>query len=110
MLGLIVGESNLPRFLINKLLKKNAKFLILDLTKNNIYKKYKNSYSLKITQLGKYLVKIDRRGLRYVEKYTDMVFRIKNRDEAIEYLNYIDFLNMSEEDYQAVRIELNETI
>ena len=53
MLGLIVGESNLPRFLINKLLKKNVKFLILDLTKNNIYKKYKNSYSLKITQLGK---------------------------------------------------------
>ena len=53
MLGLIVGESNLPRFLINKLLKNNVKFLILDLTKNNIYKKYKNSYSLKITQLGK---------------------------------------------------------
>jgi len=42
MLGLIVGESNLPRFLINKLLKNNVKFLILDLTKNNIYKKYKN--------------------------------------------------------------------
>jgi DUF1009 family protein len=53
MLGLIVGESDLPRFLINKLLKKNLEFLILDLTKSNIYKKYKNSYSLKITELGK---------------------------------------------------------
>jgi DUF1009 family protein len=53
MLGLIVGESDLPRFLINKLLKKNLEFVILDLTKSNIYKKYKNSYSLKITQLGK---------------------------------------------------------
>ena len=53
MLGLIVGETDLPRFLINKLLKKNLKFVILDLTKSNIYKKYKNSYSLKISELGK---------------------------------------------------------
>ena len=53
MLGLIVGESSLPNFVINKLLRKNIKFLILDLTKSNIYKRYKNSYSLKITELGK---------------------------------------------------------
>jgi len=53
MLGLIVGESSLPNFVINKLLKKNIDFLILDLTKSNIYKKYKNSHSLKITELGK---------------------------------------------------------
>ena len=30
MLGLIVGESSLPNFVINKLLKKNIDFLILD--------------------------------------------------------------------------------
>ena len=53
MLGLIVGESSLPNFVINKLLRKNVEFLILDLTKSNIYKRYKNSYSLKITELGK---------------------------------------------------------
>jgi len=53
MLGLVVGESNLPKFLINKLLKKNLEFIILDLTNKNIYKKHKNSYSLKITELGK---------------------------------------------------------
>jgi len=53
MLGLIVGETNLPKFVIKELLKKNVSFLILDLTKSNIYKKYKNSYSLKITELGK---------------------------------------------------------
>ena len=53
MLGLIVGESSLPNFVINKLLKKNIEILILDLTKSNIYKRYKNSYSLKITELGK---------------------------------------------------------
>jgi DUF1009 family protein len=53
MLGLIVGESSLPNFVINKLLSTNVEFLILDLTKSNIYKRYKNSYSLKITELGK---------------------------------------------------------
>ena len=53
MLGLIVGESSLPKFVVNKLLKDNLEFLIIDLTKSNIYKKYKNSYSLKITELGK---------------------------------------------------------
>jgi len=53
MLGIIVGESSLPRFVINKLQKKNVEFLILDLTKFNTYKKYKNSYSLKIIELGK---------------------------------------------------------
>jgi DUF1009 family protein len=53
MLGLIVGESSLPNFVINKLLRKNVEFLILDLTKSNIYKRHKNSYSLKITELGK---------------------------------------------------------
>jgi DUF1009 family protein len=56
MIGLIVGESSLPNFIINKLLKKKVEFLILDLTKSNIYKKYKNSYSLKITELGKALL------------------------------------------------------
>ena len=53
MLGLIVGESSLQNFVINKLLKKKIEFLILDLTKSYIYKRYKNSYSLKITELGK---------------------------------------------------------
>ena len=53
MLGLIVGESSLPNYVINKLLKKNVEFLILDLTKSYIYKRHKNSYSLKITELGK---------------------------------------------------------
>ncbi len=51
MLGLIVGESSLPRFVINKLIKKNLEFLILDLTKSNIYRKYKNCYSLKIRKI-----------------------------------------------------------
>jgi len=53
MIGLIVGESNLPKFIISKLIKNKKNFILLDLTKKNFYKKYSNSYSLKITELGK---------------------------------------------------------
>jgi DUF1009 family protein len=55
MLGIIAGETSLPKYLINKLIKNNSKFLIIDLTKLNNFKKYSNSHSLKITQLGKAL-------------------------------------------------------
>ena len=64
----------------------------------------------KITRLGKYLVKSDRRGFKYPKKYIDNVSKIKDIDKVIHSIKYLDFLNMSEEDYQAVRIELNETI
>jgi len=53
MVGLIVGEGNLPRFVITNLKKQKKEFLILDLTKNKKYKKYKNSYPFDITQLVK---------------------------------------------------------
>ncbi|MSP06624.1 MAG: LpxI family protein [Candidatus Fonsibacter sp.] len=66
MLGLIVGESSLPKFLINKLLKKEVEFLILDVTKSNIYKNYKNSHSLKITQLGKAISILKRNNCKSV--------------------------------------------
>ncbi|NQW64349.1 MAG: UDP-2,3-diacylglucosamine diphosphatase LpxI, partial [Deltaproteobacteria bacterium] len=66
MLGLIVGESNLPNFVINKLLRKNVEFLILDLTKSNIYKRYKNSYSLKITELGKAIALLKKNNCKNV--------------------------------------------
>ena len=66
MLGLIVGESRLPNFVINKLLRKNVEFLILDLTKSNIYKRYKNSYSLKITELGKAISLLKKKNCKNV--------------------------------------------
>jgi DUF1009 family protein len=53
MLGIVAGETSLPKFVINKLINKNVELLIIDLTNSNIYKKYKNSYSLKVTELGK---------------------------------------------------------
>ena len=52
MIGLIFGETELPKYILKKVKKKN-KYLILDLTKKKIFKKDKNSYSVSIGQFGK---------------------------------------------------------
>ncbi|MDC0512007.1 UDP-2,3-diacylglucosamine diphosphatase LpxI [bacterium] len=54
MIGLIFGETDFPKQILKKI-KKKEKYLIIDLTKRNIYKKNKNSYSVSIGQFGKIL-------------------------------------------------------
>ena len=54
MIGLIFGETELPKYILKKV-KKKIKYLIIDLTKNKIFKKDKNSYSVSIGQFGKIL-------------------------------------------------------
>ena len=53
MIGLFLGHKNLPVEILKKLKKKNIKYFILDLTKNNNYKKDKNSYFINIGKFGK---------------------------------------------------------
>jgi hypothetical protein len=57
MIGLIFGESAFPFEILKKVRKKNLRYLIIDLTKKKIFKKYKNSYKVSIGQLGK-IIKI----------------------------------------------------
>ena len=52
MIGLIFGETELPKYILKKI-KKKHKYLIIDLTKRKIFKKDKNSYSVSIGQFGK---------------------------------------------------------
>ena len=52
MIGLIFGETDFPKYILKKI-KKKEKYLIIDLTKKKIFKKYKNSYSVSIGQFGK---------------------------------------------------------
>jgi len=52
MIGLIFGENNFPKEILKKIKKK---YLIIDLTKKNFYKKNKNSYQVSIGQFGKIL-------------------------------------------------------
>jgi UDP-2,3-diacylglucosamine hydrolase len=57
MIGLIFGESKLPLIILNKFKKKKYKYIIIDLTKKNIFKKNKFSYTASVGQFGK-IIKI----------------------------------------------------
>ena len=53
MIGLFLGNNNLPLEIIKSLKKKKIKFLIFDLTKEKKFKKFKNTFSVNIGQFGK---------------------------------------------------------
>ena len=53
MIGLIFGETNLPKEILKKVKKIKRKYLIIDLTKKKIFKKNKNFNSVSIGQIGK---------------------------------------------------------
>ncbi len=55
MIGLFLGEKKLPIEILKKLKKKKIKYFIIDLTKNNKFKKDKNSFFIGIGKFGKIL-------------------------------------------------------
>ena len=55
MIGLFLGEKKLPLEIIKSLKKKKIKYFIIDLSKNNKFKKDKNSYFINIGKFGKIL-------------------------------------------------------
>jgi len=55
MIGLFFGSTDFPKLILNKIIKEKKKFFIIDLTKNNKFKKDKNSYYISIGQFGKIL-------------------------------------------------------
>ena len=52
MIGLIFGETDFPRYIYRKIRGKK-KYIIIDLTNRNFFKKDRNSYSVAIGQFGK---------------------------------------------------------
>ena len=55
MIGLFLGEKDLPNQILKKIEKKKIKYFIIDLTKNNKFKKNKNSFFINIGKFGKIL-------------------------------------------------------
>ena len=55
MIGLFLGEKKLPVEIIKSLKKKKIKYFIIDLSKNNKFKKDKNSYFINIGKFGQIL-------------------------------------------------------
>ena len=55
MIGLFLGEKKLPLEILKSLKKKKIKYFIIDLSKDNKFKKDKNSYFINIGKFGKIL-------------------------------------------------------
>jgi DUF1009 family protein len=53
MIGLIFGDTDFPKEILKTIKKKRINYLIIDLSKNKIFKKNKKSYSISIGQFGK---------------------------------------------------------
>ena len=66
MIGLFLGEKKLPFEILNKLKKRKIKYFIIDLTKNNKFKKDKNSFFISIGKFGKILKLIKSKNCKRV--------------------------------------------
>ncbi len=55
MIGLFLGEKKLPLEILKSLKRRKIKYFIIDLSKNNKFKKEKNSYFINIGKFGKIL-------------------------------------------------------
>ena len=66
MIGLFLGENNLPSEILKKLEKKKINYFIIDLTKNNKFKKNKNSFFINIGKFGEILKLIKSKKCRKV--------------------------------------------
>ena len=55
MIGLFLGSTDFPKKILDKIKRNKINYFIIDLTKNNIFKKNKNSYFISIGKFGKIL-------------------------------------------------------
>ena len=55
MIGLFLGSTDFPELIIKKFKRNNKKYFIFDLTRNNKFKKNKNSHYISLGQFGKIL-------------------------------------------------------
>ena len=52
MIGLLFGDTDFPKLILKKIKKRKKKYLILDLSKKNIFKKDSNSFRISIGKFG----------------------------------------------------------
>jgi DUF1009 family protein len=53
MIGLFLGDTNFSEIVLNKIIKLKKKYFIIDFSKNNKFKKDKNSHRISIGKFGK---------------------------------------------------------
>ena len=57
MIGLFFGDTDFPKIILKKIKKTKKKYLILDLSRKNVFKKDSNSFRVNIGQFG-YILKL----------------------------------------------------
>ena len=55
MIGLFLGSTDFPKKILNKIKKNKIKYFIIDLTKNNIFKKDQQCHNVSIGKFGQIL-------------------------------------------------------
>ena len=63
MIGLFLGEKDLPNQILKKIERKKIKYFIIDLTKNNKFKKNKNSFFINIGKFGEILKLLNQKNV-----------------------------------------------
>ena len=79
MIGLFLGSTDFPQVILKTLKKKKRKYFIIDLSKNNRFKKDKNIHFISIGKFGKILKLIkEKNATKYYlqEKLTSQEFLI----------------------------------
>ena len=66
MIGLFLGDTDFSKTILNKIKELNKNYFIIDLTKKNIFKKYKNSFRISIGKLGKIIDLINKKKSKKV--------------------------------------------
>ena len=66
MIGLFLGSTDFPKKILNKIKNNKEKYFIIDLTKNNYFKKDKNIYFISIGKFGKIITLIKKKKCKKV--------------------------------------------
>jgi DUF1009 family protein len=66
MIGLFLGSTDFPKIILDKIKRKKKKYFIIDLTKNNIFKKDKHCYFISIGKFGQILKLINEKKCKNV--------------------------------------------
>tara|TARA_B100000963_G_scaffold353093_1_gene367262 strand:- start:907 stop:1701 length:795 start_codon:yes stop_codon:yes gene_type:complete len=66
MIGLIFGETDFPKQILRKIKHKKLRHIIIDLSKNKIFKSERHSYSFSLGQFGKIISKLKKNGCKKI--------------------------------------------
>ena len=66
MIGLFLGSTDFPKIILNRIKKQDKKYFIIDLTKNNVFKKNRNAYFISIGKFGQILHLINEKKCKKV--------------------------------------------